>query len=157
MARTKLRSELGKGVEALRKESVTLTDNLAGSVTYIGIIGPFETDIDVKSITVTLGGKPASGTDTLDVFKGTIAANVPMITQVDNTAIQALTAQVPSSQTILAAGNRVTANTPITVRYVGTGSNAAAPASVTVRVGYDIPTYDPVARVTTYGAYDDGE
>lgn len=154
MPRNRVRSEVGKGVEALRHESVNLFDALAGSGTYVGVIGPFETDIDIESVTVTVGVAPAGTSNVLDVFKGTVAASVEVITQLD---VDALTLQVPSSQTVLSAGRRVAAGTPITVQGVFPGDNSAAPASVAVRIGYDIPVYDPTAKTTTYGSYDDGQ
>lgn len=153
MPRNRVRSEVGKGVEALRSAQVTLTDNLAGSVTYNAVIGPFETDIDVQEVVVTVGAAPAGTANTLDVFKGTVAASVEIVAQMEP---DTFTLQVPSSRTVLEAGRRVTAGTPITVSGLFPGDNAAAPASVTVRVGYDIPVYDQNAKVTTYGAYDDG-
>lgn len=154
MPRNRVRSEVGKGVEALRYAQVNLVDNLAGNVTYVAVIGPFETDVDVQEVVVTVGAAPAGTSNLLDVFNGTVAGSVEIVAQVDP---DGLTLQVPSSRTVLEAGRRVRAGTPITVQGVFPGDNAAAPANISVRVGYDIPVYDPTAKVTTYGAYDDGQ
>lgn len=159
-SRNRIRTEVAKGVEALRKAEINLMDNLAGSVTYVGIIGPFEHDIDVMEIAVTTGIKPAAnGANTLDVFNGTVAgASTLMVQMTDALATYGWTAQtiqVPVKPPVTGTG-RVSAGTPITVRFVAAGSNAAAPTNVTVRIGYDVPVYDQNARTTTYGAYDDG-
>lgn len=162
MPRNRVKNELGKGVEALRSGQVTLVDALAGSGTYVGIIGPFETDIDVQEIDITTGIKPAAnGANTLDIFNGTVAANAPLMTQLTDALATygwtAQTIQVTVKPPVIVATQRVVAGSPISVRFVAAGNNAAAPASVTVRIGYDIPIYDQNAKTTSYGAYDDGQ
>lgn len=161
MPRNRVRSEVGKGVEALRHAEVTLVDALAGSGTYVGIIGPFETDIDVEEIAVITGIKPAAnGANTLDVFNGTVAGSTEMMTQLTDALATygwtAQTAQVAVKPPVIATARRVAAGTAISVQLVAAGDNSGAPASVTVRIGYDVPVYDPTAKVHTYGSYDDG-
>lgn len=154
VTRNRIRLELGKGIEALRHEECQILDGL-NAKTQVAIIGPFETDIDVKEVEVTAGIVPASSTNTIDLFNGTVSANKPIITQFDP---DTLTAQVPLAATLTPANVRVKAGTPISVRYVSGGDNSSAPASVRVRVGYDIPIdgYSN-AKVTTYGGYTDGQ
>lgn len=161
-SRVRVRSEYEKGAEALRHSAVTVMDNLAGSVTYHAVIGPFETDIDVEEIAITVGGvKPAAnGSNTLDIFNGTVAGAVTMMTQMTDAlatyGFSAQTVGVPVKPPVIATAKRVTAGTPVVVRFVAAGSNAAAPAAVTVRLGYDIPVFDPRATAMVAGAYDGG-
>lgn len=153
MARNRVRSEVGKGVEALRFGQVNLVDNLAGSVTYIQTIGPWEVDVDVMDVKVTVGAAPAGTSNTIDLYKGTVAANLKITAQIDP---DGFTLQEATNVAIVAAYARIPAGTLITVVGVFPGSNAAAPAGIGVRVGVDIPVYDQNAKVTSYGAYDDG-
>jgi len=161
MPRNRVRSEVAKGVEALRYDRCTLMDNLAGDVTYYATLGPWEVDIDVEEIAVTTAIKPAANAgNALDIYNGTLAASVELMTQMtDGLATYGFTAQtvnVPVKPPVITTARRVPAGTPVTVAFRAAASNAAAPACVTVRIGYDIPVYDGSAKATTYGAYDDG-
>lgn len=153
MPRNRVRSEVGKGVEALRFGQVNLVDALAGNVTYIQTIGPWEVDIDVMDIEVTVGAAPAGSSNTIDLYKGTVSGAVKICTQIDP---DGFVLQTPTDVAVTAANSRIPAGTQITVVGVFPGDNAAAPAGIAVRVGVDIPVYDPTARATTYGSYDDG-
>ena len=156
VTRNRIRLELGKGIEALRHEEVSLYHGTAGSLTYVGIIGPFETDVDVMEVAVTPGVKPATnGSNALDVFNGTVSGAKKIITTL---ADASFTAQVPVDGVIAVANRRVLAGTPISVQAVFAGNDSAAPASLRVRVGYDI-SIDGYAnsKMTTYGGYTDGQ
>lgn len=153
--RNRLRLELGKGIEALRHEEVTLSHSVAGALTFTGIIGPFEVDVDVKDVIVTPTVKPATnGSNLLSVYNGTVAGNKKIITDL---ADASFTSQVPVNG-VITGNSRVTAGTPISVVAVFAGSDAATPAGLRVRVGYDIcmDGYNNTKN-TVYGGYDDGQ
>jgi hypothetical protein len=151
--RNRVRSEVGKGVEALRFGQANLVDALAGSGTYIHVLGPWEVDVDVMDIEVTVGAAPAGTSNTVDLYKGTVSGAVKVCTQIDP---DGFVLQVPTAVSVTAANRRIPAGTPVTVVGVFPGDNAAAPGSISVRVGVDIPVYDQNARAHTYGSYDDG-
>lgn len=153
MSRNRIRSEVGKGAEALRFGQVTLSDALAASGTYSAVIGPWEVDMDVMEIKVTVGAAPAGTSNTVDLYKGTVSGAVKICTQIDP---DSFVLQTATNVAVTAANSRIPAGTVITVVGVFPGDNSSAPASVSARVGVDIPLYDPTAKVTGYGAYDDG-
>src|ERR1035437_4699452 len=145
--RNRQKFEVGKGIEALRHEEVSITHSISTGQTLVDIIGPFETDIDVMDVIIVVGTVPADdSSNAVDVFNGTVTGAVKIVTTVDP---DGLTLQVPSSATVLGASNRVLAGTPITVRVVFGADDSAAPSTVKVRVGYDIPISQAYAIANT--------
>lgn len=151
--RNRRRLEVGKGVEALRHEECGFTHSVSGALTMVNIIGPFETDIDVKDVVITAGTVPTdNASNAVDVFNGTVAGANKIITTVDP---DGLTIQVPSFATLDPKYTRVLAGTPISVRCVFGGDDSTTPASVYVRIGYDIPLDGyATSRITVTGGYD---
>jgi hypothetical protein len=66
----------------------------------------------------------------------------------------AQTVQVPVLPPVIQTAQRVTAGTPLVVKFVAAGDNSTSPAMIDVRVGLDIPIYDYTATRHTYGTYD---
>lgn len=161
MAKHRIRTYVAKGVEAAWNSITTLTNNSATLGTFIATVGPFDVDVDVNLITVTTNTKPvASGSNTLDIYNGTVAvAHKVMTTMTDALATYGFTAQtiqVPVTPPIIQTYQRLAAGTPFTIAFAGGATAVATPACVTVKIEYEIPVYDPTAKVTSYGAYDDG-
>ena len=131
----RVRDELGKGQETLRKASVSFRVDNVARTQWAQILFP-DVDIRVVAIVVTSAVKlTGSDANTLDVLKSG-GSDEPLITQFDP---DTLTAKTPSTQTLLAAANNVAAATPILAKLVNgsTGAGAAAaPTDVTVEVSY---------------------
>lgn len=131
----RVRDELGKGQEILRKASTTFfVDNVARTQ-WAQILFP---DVDIKIVqvvvtsAVVVGGAQAN---TLDVFESG-SSDLALITQFDP---DLLVAKTPSTRTVLAEGNNVPAGTPVLAKLVNlstTGGTAADPADVTIEVSY---------------------
>lgn len=137
--RNRVRSEVAKGVEALRAVDIHIT----GDSTFV--IGPFETDIDIKSVLVGNSAAVSAGSLTI-TNNGVTNAIVAQTSLVNATAYSNLSKTINPAYARLKAGN-------VGVVVVN-GSYATGPGNI--RIGYDVPVYDPTAQYTTYGSYDDG-
>jgi hypothetical protein len=134
----RIRDELGKGQEILRKASATLHIDNVARTQWATILVP-DVGIRVVDIAVTSNVPPVtgSGAATLDVFKEG-GSDTALISQV-SLATGALTAKTPSYRTLLAAANQVKGGEPIVAKIVNAqvdNASAAAPADVSVEVSY---------------------
>ncbi len=134
----RLRDELGKGQEVLRKASATLHIDNVARTQWATILVP---DVGIRVVDVTLVSNvppvTGSGAAVLDVFKED-GSDTAIVTQV-SLATGTPTAKVPNFRTLLAAANSVLGGQHIVMKLVNSvtdNASAAAPADVTVEVSY---------------------
>jgi len=147
VGRVTIRQELGKGMEVARQYSATGIDP-AGSTQYILICVPkFRYNVDKLEFYSAVA--IAVGANFVDIYKDE-AAPVEIMTQFDPDTVVAGAA--PLEKTVLAAGKGVLAGTPLYMKLVCAGGNAAAPPdlSVVVHISPDIKGYDGELTVGTY-------
>jgi len=136
----RVRDELGKGQEILRKASATLRIDNVARTQWATVLVP-DVGIRVVDIAVISNVPPVtgSGAAVLDVFKeDATPADAALITQV-SLATGTPTAKVPNYRTLLAAASSVGGGSAIVMKLVnGQVDNAAAatPADVSVEVSY---------------------
>ncbi len=132
----RVRDELGKGQEILRKARATFrVDNVARTQWASVLIA----DVDIRVVDITvISAVPllvSADVNTFDVFKSG-ATDVALITQFDP---DPLTVKTPSRRTLVAGQETVPAATPILAKLVNGGilaGAAATPSDVTVEVSY---------------------
>ena len=150
----RVRDELGKGQEVLRKAVATLhLDNVARTQ-WVTILKP---DVGIRIVDITLISNvppvTGAGAATLDVFEedSTTPADAALITQL-SLITGALTAKTPNYPTLLAEANEVLGGNAIVMCLINAqvdNASAAAPADVTVEVSYVLGDDE-----RTYTSYD---
>ena len=147
--RNSYRDLLGKGIEELRDVHVHMPPTATGALTQYAVVGPFEVDYDVEAVIFTSVVPVSSGTNTMDIFNGTVAGAVNVITQFDP---DTLTANTPTSKAVLAAGKRLAAGTVLTLRCVSAAADATEDVHVLIRLERVI--HEAAAKSVTYGTYE---
>lgn len=135
----RVRDEVGKGQEILRKARATLHIDNVARTQWATILVP-DVGIRVVDIALISSVPPAtgSGAAVLDVYKRHGGADVSLVTQV-SLAAGTPVAMTPSFLTLLAAASSVLGGEHISMLLVNAqvdNASAAAPADITVEVSY---------------------
>lgn len=134
----RVRDELGKGQEMLRKARATLVIDATARTQWATILDP-DVNVRIVDISITANVPPVtgSGAATLNVYKED-GSDTTLITQV-SLATGTPAAKTPTFQTLLAAAASVLGGQAVVMKLVNgqiDNASAAAPADITVEVSY---------------------
>lgn len=133
----RIRDELGKGQEILRKARASLRIDNVARTQWSTILVP-DVGIRIVDLAVISSVPPVTGSAaaTLDVFVE--PGNNAVISQI-TLSTGALTAHTPSYRTLLSPALNVAGGSPIVMKLANSATDnatAAAPADITVEISY---------------------